>query len=304
MNMNHASEQKQAERLELFEENLRLKDQLDEANAKIITQTLEHKDVLNGAADPIQYAIDILTDHQLVQNQLATAENQRDLFGSENDELRRQMNEVATAADTLREHVEHYKGECEKLLKKHNSEVQKAQAEIDRANRQNALLAVELKDLRALNPQRLAKQNKEQKKKIADLQEGNQALRIKANENQKIRKEHEERGRVIDKLYTDNRRLDAALSEACDQMNTGAKLQPIEAHGDWEIYGHNDGTEALILHHVPTDSSRVYWSGKGAEKTPAIPPKIKARAEEMIANFVSTSESMVDYIAGEAVKIA
>jgi chromosome segregation ATPase len=305
MNMNHVSEQKQAERLELFEDNLRLKDQLEAANAKIITQTLAHQDSLNGAADPIQYAIDILTDHQQVQNQLATTENQRDLFGSENDELRAQLNEVADAGEKLHDQVTHYKDQCEKLLAKHNSEVQKAQAEIDRIARQNALLAVEVKDLRALNPQRLQKQVKELQKKNREQQDANQVLRKSVNNGQKIRKEHEERGRVIDKLYSDNRRLDAALSEACDQLNDeDGKVKPIEEHGDWAIYAHNDGTEALILHHGPTDSSRVYWAGKGAEKTPAIPPKLKARAEAMIANYVSTRESMVDYMSGEAVKIA
>lgn len=297
-----------AERLEVFEENLRLQDELAAARDKLKAKDLAHTEELSRlrhqATDPIQHAIDILQSHQQQAAQLVDAERQRDLFNAENDEMRQTIDELRTALDDRQRHIQHYKAECEKLLAKHNSEVSKAQAEIDRQQRQLALYAQEVKDLRALNPQRLAKQVKELQKKNKEHQEANQQLRVKVNENQKIRKEHEERGRVIDKLYSDNRNLDAALSEACLQLNEGAKLTPIETHGDWEIYAHNDGTEALILHHTPTDSSRVFWAGEGFRKLPALPPKVKARAEEMIANYVNTKAGMTDYAAGERVEVA
>jgi chromosome segregation ATPase len=306
--MNHVSTQKQAERLELFEQVLELEEQnrllAVELQAAQISHVEELSRLKHQTSDPIQAAIDILQGHQRREQMRLDAELQCALFDAENGELRSQVTELTTAGGKLHDQVAHYKDQCEKLLVKHNSEVQKAQAEIDRQGRQIAIYAQEVKDLRALNPQRLQKQVKELQKKNKDLSEGNLQLRKLANENQKIRKEHEERGRVIIKLHDDNRRLDAALMEACDQLNNESKVQPIEEHGDWAIYAHNDGTEALIIHHGPTDSSRVYWAGEGCRKSPAIPPKLKARAEAMIENYRNTKDGMIDYAGGDRVEVA
>lgn len=302
------SDRELASRLEVFEENLRLEEQNKLLEDKLKAQQIGHVEELSRikhqAGDPIQTAIDILQSHQHHQEQLAQTERQRDLFDRENEELRTHVAELTASGEKLHDQVVHYKDQCEKQLAKHNSEVQKALGAIDFRDRQLAQLNAELKELRSLNPQRLQKQVKEQKKKISDLQDANQQLRIKGSENQKIRKEHEERGRIIDKLYADNRRLDAALHEACSQMNENSKVQPIETHGDWSIYAHDDGTQALILHHGPTDSSAVYWAGEGFKKRPALPVKIKARAEAMIANYVETKGSMIDYAGGEQVEVA
>jgi chromosome segregation ATPase len=302
-----------AARLEHFELAIAKHAQAEaEAEAEALREQLREKErsyveefsrLKYQTSNPIQAAIDILQSHQQHIDKLTQAEHQRDLFDRENNELHAQVVELTGAGEKLHEQVIHYKDQCDKLLDKNNIEVQKAQAEIDRQGRQLALYAQEVKDLRALNPQRLAKQVKELQKKNKGLGEGNQQLRKLANDNQKIRKEHEERGRVIVKLHDDNRRLDAALMEACDQLNNESKVQPIEEHGDWAIYAHNDGTEALIIHHGPTDSSRVYWAGEGCRKSPAIPPKLKARAEAMIENYRNTKAGMIDYAGGGRVEV-
>lgn len=284
MDMNTVSMATQAERLELFENNLRLADQnamlTEKLRAKEVEHVAELSRALHQAGDPIQIAIDILQTHQQYQDKLTQTERQRDLFDNENIELRDLLEEATSANTALRDQVTHYKGECEAQLAQHNKEAQKAQADLEALARQLASATAELKELRAHNPQRLAKQVKELQKKNRELIDGNQQLRILTNANQKIRKEHEERGRVIVALEDKNQQLQAAL---CTPTSEG-EASPMDTLDGWEFYPHSKDDDRLVLLHEQSGTSRLYERGTGFRKLPALPAKIKTRAEAIIAN--------------------
>lgn len=136
-------------------------------------------------------------------------------------ELEAGANELGNQKDKLQE-------EC-RVLAINNATLQRKNEALAA---DKAALEKELKELRQLNPKRLKKQLAEQKKANAEKQTAIEDLR---KQNHRFVKDNKAKALQIEQL-------DKALQKACDEINEGNAVTPLESHnlgalGKWDIFG-------------------------------------------------------------------
>lgn len=285
---NFVSNETAAERLEVFMENLSLKDENEALKAQLKQKDLAHVEELSTLrhqqGDPVQTAIQMLQGYAHLKTQLEEATAYAITLKAEGEEREAIIEERAeliktqyAAATKITEQRDHYKAECDRVLKKHNAEVDKANGVITKLEAQVASLRKQLNELNALNPKRMQKKLKELQAKNKELTEGNQRLQEQRNTLKGADKALLKIKDEYDQLVIDYNRTRAALDEAVTDLNNGNKPKCLEASDGWEIYGSTESDDVLMLVDTVSGIERPYCRDTGftnVRKPPAAVMKL------------------------------
>lgn len=213
-----------ARRLELFELGKRDK-KIDDLTARIYQLEGDHQ----REVDQLRAAHDQKLQAQ--RNKFALALEAVEVNSTRDDEKQRQLQhyteQLAAAGDQLAEDKDRLQAEVDALQAQLKTTLRLA----DTAQQAQRELEAEVKQLRALNPERLAKQVKETQKANKEKTAALAELRKQCRQ---LKKDNEEKARVIIKL-------DDAVNKSVEMINSDLKRTPLETFdlgpaGVWEIY--------------------------------------------------------------------
>ncbi len=246
------------------------------------------------SAGDLAFAVRVLQNHYCNVIERQELAEQVDDLDEHCQGLRELIKEQTAGLEALIEQRDHYKTSCDKMLKKHNDHVAEAGAELVKIDRLCRAQGEELKTLRALNPQRLAKQVKELQKKIKTQADANSKQTAEIKRLRLLQADTKRLAEANVRLTQDNRVLDMALSEAAKDINQGAKIVPLWEEGDWGIYpSETDG--ALVVVDKTTDIARSYSDAQKLIKARPVPAKIQAQCETVLAKLAQIRSGMTDY---------
>jgi len=215
----------QIERLELFEN---LHRQIHTLNQQVSSLNSSHQQQLD--------ALKTMTDEQLQaqRTKFAMALEAVEVNSARDDDrlntLQHYADQLAAAGDQLANDKDRLQAELNAL----QVQLKTSLRTTDNAQQQQRELDAEVKQLRALNPERLAKQVKELQKANKEKTAAATLLRKQCRQ---LQKENQDKSLTILKL-------DTALEKACKDFNEKHRIEPLEIldlgnAGVWEIYGHD-----------------------------------------------------------------
>ncbi|SDZ95776.1 hypothetical protein [Marinobacterium iners] len=293
-----------AANLELVGKNMKLQEQVEALQQQLVEQKRAHVDELSmlhhQRQDPIQHAIGILQEHQQHQQALIEARQQVEQLNDELQVANKAASDTLDLVEEARNQRNHYQQQCEQLQAQHSKETRKAQAEITRQAAQLTLATAELKELRELNPKKLAKQ-------VKRLQEENRSKQTTIDTQNKRLAEATRKAKQADAfekenkdLRTVNRKLNDAIMLTAQDAEAGKLTDVLEEdkQGGWQIASDKGSIEQVYIIDSKSDTCRPYHRVNGLTKIRPVPPKVTALAEKALAGMAELTD-MVARATGE-----
>jgi|GEM_PF-4924842 len=273
-----------AARLESYELEQALKRAADaEAEAEKLRETLRQKEVAHvdevsalkrSGADPVATAVAMLQAYPGLAERAADLEAAADRLLSERDAERDAVRVLNDEMERLADAARMVAAQRDSLAGK----VKTVERELELAQKDRRMAQLEVKELRALNPQRMQKNLKSAQQRVRELQE------VVAR-NKKVVSDLSAENRVLKRqvasLDTRVEALDVALDKSCEMIDSGQSIPPVWDGGEWCIYGMSGEQMRLVIEHE-SGASLVFDSRLGCIGAPAAPAFVVEEAAAIL----------------------
>ncbi len=281
----------EAQRLELFEQNLKLADQVAQLEEQLREKERQHVDEISSlkrsGLDPVATAVAMLQDYPALKSRV--------------EELERQLAEAASTTGqaeqdkaTLAEQVDQLSRVAEQLKQAREDDFKKLNAlsrEIDVQRTAVKSRDAELKELRSLNPKRM-------QKTLKTVQQRNKELQEMDKRNKQVISEMRHQLKEMEKIKNHNAELLSALDDACEMINNG-ESPALWENDSWQLIGHEDSTNCMLINHKPTGQIRLYRRGKGIERAPSVPREVQDQAAGRLERYARVDAQLKPYQGGK-----
>lgn len=279
-----------AESIENFELSI-AKQQIKDLEQQIKDQQKSHFDELAAVkkgegviTDPIAHAIALLESVPAMQSLI---QSQQDEIVKQNGHLKEAVDNFTEVKDALVVAID--------AGKQLRADRDKAHAQFDQIHRITegdriiiTNLRAELKELKALNPKKLLKQNKELQAKNRDLNEANTRNRKVVIDLQKSFKSLEQ---DYSKLLKQKEAMDAGFTKLHADIESGRATDVLYDKDNWQICSDGQRFDKLYIVDKRNDSCRVFEDGEVAKANP-IPQSVKDQALIILAHNKEAAKSL------------
>lgn len=276
----------QAAALEQFEIQL-LKDQLRQQR---IAHTEEISAIKRQAEqEPLERMIERWNGYQAAVARAEKAEADLAKARAEHAKVTEALQIATENADKLKQLADHYQDQCEKMLAKNNTNVEKATSTIDSLRQQIRELNTQIRTYRQMNPDRLQKQVKRLQDKNRTQQDTIASQRKQLSERDAELKKLKASER---KLKQHNKQLILALDDACEMVTSGEADATVWQDDEWAIAGHEDSTRRVFIINKATGEHRVFDIDQGILRAKPVPAHVKAMAIDKLKTYQKVDEKI------------
>lgn len=271
--------------------------EIDRLKEELRQQRIAHTEELSAVRhqaeqEPLDRMIERWNGYPVAIERAEKAEADLAKARAEHASVTETMNIVADNAAKFEQLADHYKDQCEKMLAKNNTNVEKANETIERLQRQVRELNIQIRTYREMNPDKLKKQVKRLQDKNKDLTGKNEALTKKFDQ---ASKDKAQLAKDLEATRKMNRNLTDALDDACKLADQNGEPHYTWKDDEWGVLGHeHNTTEQIFIVHLATGERRVFNREKGVQRASSIPQYVKDMAQQKLDYYATVDQRITE----------